>query len=402
MVSIFSTGNSTVDAIGQMNFTGNVIPMNWYKTILRDNGKPYLLAICILSEICYWYRPKEVRDEQTGYVVEYKKRFKEDILQKNYNQLAVQFGESKRSVKAAMDCLEELGVINRIWRNKKYKNGTAVTNILYIELKEDKLYELTFCAQNDVDSCYEDQCNEASCDEEPCEEGDDEDDEKGAENPVNKHVTKFCNTILQKNVGGPTKKCTTLLQNNVGGPTKKCTTHLQNNVGGPTEKCRTNTENTIEINTEITKEITSGVNKSIVSNHIYLDATDHGQKLMDRIESIRMSIKENIDYDDLAVIHKGSIREIDELVEIMAEALVYEKDEVVGGKLVPFSLIKARFDKVDFNVIEYILETLRNNTTKVRNVKKYLLTTIYNAPLTMENYYGLETGHDREQQRWSK
>ena len=64
MANILNTGNSTVDAIGQMNITGNVTPPNWYKTILRDNGKPYLLAICILSEICYWYRPKEIRDEQ--------------------------------------------------------------------------------------------------------------------------------------------------------------------------------------------------------------------------------------------------------------------------------------------------------------------------------------------------
>ena len=48
MVSIFSTGNSTVDAIGQMNFTGNVIPMNWYKTILETTGN----HICLLYVFC--------------------------------------------------------------------------------------------------------------------------------------------------------------------------------------------------------------------------------------------------------------------------------------------------------------------------------------------------------------
>ena len=54
MANVIDTGNETVDSMGQLNLTGNIIPANWYKTILRDNGKPYLLAICILSEICYW------------------------------------------------------------------------------------------------------------------------------------------------------------------------------------------------------------------------------------------------------------------------------------------------------------------------------------------------------------
>ena len=50
MKSILNTGNSTVDALGQMNISGNVTPPNWYKTILRDNGKPYLLAIGIVQK----------------------------------------------------------------------------------------------------------------------------------------------------------------------------------------------------------------------------------------------------------------------------------------------------------------------------------------------------------------
>ena len=37
--------------------------------------------------------------------------------------------------------------------------------------------------------------------------------------------------------------------------------------------------------------------------------------------------------------------------------------------------------------MEYVLQTLRNNTTKVRNVKKYLLAALYNAPTTIDNYY---------------
>ena len=60
-----TSGNQIVDAMGSLNITGNIIPTIWYRTILRENGKPYLLAIAILADIVYWYRPVEVRDPAT-------------------------------------------------------------------------------------------------------------------------------------------------------------------------------------------------------------------------------------------------------------------------------------------------------------------------------------------------
>lgn len=52
MEPIYQTGNDTVDRLSRIRFTGNVIPPAWYRTILRDTGKPYLIAIVILSELC--------------------------------------------------------------------------------------------------------------------------------------------------------------------------------------------------------------------------------------------------------------------------------------------------------------------------------------------------------------
>ena len=83
MTNIVNTGNASVDALAEMNISGNVTPVNWYKTILRENGKPYLLAICVLLEIVYWYRPVEVRDEHSGMTIGYRKKFREDLLQNN-------------------------------------------------------------------------------------------------------------------------------------------------------------------------------------------------------------------------------------------------------------------------------------------------------------------------------
>lgn len=63
---IISTGSAEVDSIGMMDLSGNVIPNNWYLWILRDNGRPHHFAISLLGEIVYWYKPVEIRDEESG------------------------------------------------------------------------------------------------------------------------------------------------------------------------------------------------------------------------------------------------------------------------------------------------------------------------------------------------
>ena len=66
---INSTGNEIVDKMMQFGPSGNIIPNTWYKSIRYENGKPNLIAITLLSDIVYWYRPQEKRDERTGATV---------------------------------------------------------------------------------------------------------------------------------------------------------------------------------------------------------------------------------------------------------------------------------------------------------------------------------------------
>ena len=139
-----TSGNAVVDRVGTINITGNIIPAIWYKTILKSSGKPYLLATAILADIVYWYRPTEIRDRGTGQVSGWKKKFSEDILRQSYQYYADLFGESKKTVKTAMDRLEELGVIKRDFRTVSYGDGLVSNNVMYIELMPDKLYELTY------------------------------------------------------------------------------------------------------------------------------------------------------------------------------------------------------------------------------------------------------------------
>lgn len=142
-----SSGNNTVDAMGQFAMSGNITPMEWYKTIVRENGKPYLLAITILSDIVYWFRPTEVRDERTGQVVGWRKKFSGDLLQKSYKQYENLFGESRRSIKAAFDALVDLGVIIREFRDVKIGDGDAertLYNVMFLDLNVERLNELTY------------------------------------------------------------------------------------------------------------------------------------------------------------------------------------------------------------------------------------------------------------------
>ena len=144
IMGYLTSGNVIVDAMGSINISGNIIPSVWYRTITKENGKPYLLAIVILADIVYWYRPSEVRDQGTGHILGWKKKFSEDILRQSYQYYADLFGESKKTVKTAMDKLEKLQVIRREFRTVSHGDGLVSNNVMYVELKPDMLYRLTF------------------------------------------------------------------------------------------------------------------------------------------------------------------------------------------------------------------------------------------------------------------
>lgn len=143
MERIDSTGNKTVDRLAQMQITGNVIPQIWYKTIRKATGKPNLNAIVILADIVYWYRPVEIRDEGSGALIGYRKRFKGDLLQRSYQQIADQFGITKRDATNAVVELEKLGVVKRVFKTLNVE-GISIPNVLFLELDAKALEQLTY------------------------------------------------------------------------------------------------------------------------------------------------------------------------------------------------------------------------------------------------------------------
>ena len=85
----------------------------------------------------------------------------------------------------------------------------------------------------------------------------------------------------------------------------------------------------------------------------------------------------------------------DELVELMVDTVCSNREMIrIAGDDYPAEVLKSRFLKIDSSHIEYVLERMRENTTDVRNIKKYLLAALYNAPVTMESYYTSLVSHD--------
>ena len=109
----------------------------------------------------------------------------------------------------------------------------------------------------------------------------------------------------------------------------------------------------------------------------------------------RTIIQTNIGYECLCEQYKFGSDEIDEILELMVEAVCSSKEAIrIGGEDMPHALVKSRMLKIDQFHVEYVLDSLSKNTTEVRNIKGYLLTAIYNAPNTIGNYYKSRVNHD--------
>ena len=106
-------------------------------------------------------------------------------------------------------------------------------------------------------------------------------------------------------------------------------------------------------------------------------------------------IRENIDYDGFVRERPYDAGQLDEMVELMVEAVCSKKKNIrVAGNDFPQAVVKSRLLKLDGEHIRFVFDCLRENTTQVRNMKQYLLTVLYNAPATIENHYAAQVNHD--------
>ena len=113
---------------------------------------------------------------------------------------------------------------------------------------------------------------------------------------------------------------------------------------------------------------------------------------MDRYREI---IKENIGYDSLLSDLPYDHDRLEEILELLVETVCSTKKYIrVAGSDYPAEVVRSRFLKLDMEHIKFVFDCLKENTTKIRNIKQYLLTTLYNAPTTIGSYYSALVQHD--------
>ncbi len=115
----------------------------------------------------------------------------------------------------------------------------------------------------------------------------------------------------------------------------------------------------------------------------------------DQMELYRDLIKENISYEILRQDMPYDCDRLDEIVELMAETVCSTRKQIrVSGSDYPAQVVKSRLLKLDSEHIRFVFDCLKQNTTRVRNIRQYLLAVLFNAPTTIGNYYSALVNHD--------
>mgnify|MGYP000272109868 CR=1 FL=1 len=150
------------------------------------------------------------------------------------------------------------------------------------------------------------------------------------------------------------------------------------------------TENPAQLNTN--QVITNERNNSLRNyQSINLDGMDR----MDERSEYEEIIKENLDYDILCQDPKFDKDRFREIMDIMLDAVCSTAPTIrINGEDMPQQVVKSRFLKLNSSHIEYVLEAMNKNPSDIRNIRAYLLTALYNASLTIDNYYSALVNHD--------
>ena len=154
-------------------------------------------------------------------------------------------------------------------------------------------------------------------------------------------------------------------------------------------------ENPTQLNKDkLIKEIRS---KDISNIHSFSEQPDerNGTEKTGSHLTYEEIIKENIEYDVLIQNPSIDRSRLDEIVQIMLETVCSSRKQIrIAGDDFPAEMVKSRYLKLNSAHIEFVLDCMDENTTKIRNIKQYLRAVLFNAPSTIESYYTARVAHD--------
>lgn len=112
-------------------------------------------------------------------------------------------------------------------------------------------------------------------------------------------------------------------------------------------------------------------------------------------QSYENYFKRHLEYENLLQGYPYDHGRINEIIDILVDTGCGSATTIrIGGEDRPAEVVKSRFMKLDYTHIQYILDCFHDNTTVIRNIKSYMLTMLYNAPLTIDHYYQAQVNHD--------
>ena len=143
----------------------------------------------------------------------------------------------------------------------------------------------------------------------------------------------------------------------------------------------------------------NNINQSkIKSNHIVSADADKKRCEPDQTEVIKAYeeiIKSNIEYDALIQANKFDEKLVQGIFELILETVVSQSDSIlIASEIYPAAMVKSKFLKLNYMHIDYVISCMKKNTTKVKNIKKYLLAALFNAPSIIDGYYQAEVNAD--------
>jgi len=161
-------------------------------------------------------------------------------------------------------------------------------------------------------------------------------------------------------------------------------------------------ENPAQLNKDISSNHLSNTDSSstdisnpILSNPPTPSGTWMGSDGMGTREIYREIILEHIDYEILCQDPKVDREQLDEITELIVDTVCTARKTVrISGDDFPAEVVKSRFLKLDASHVQYVMDCMKGNTTYIRNIKKYLLAALYNAPATINSYYSSLVQHD--------
>ena len=112
------------------------------------------------------------------------------------------------------------------------------------------------------------------------------------------------------------------------------------------------------------------------------------------MSDVRVQVRENIGYDCLAT--EENREQLDGIVELLTEVLCTRRNFIrISGVDYPAQMVKERFGQINSLHIQYVFECLENTDSRIRNIRQYLLATLFNAPVTKGSYYDARVRYDR-------